>query len=216
MAAHHPGGQYNVAPTDPVSAVLTYHEERVVDTFRWGLVPVWADSARDGARLINARAETVETSSAYRAAIRERRCLIPADGFYEFVRADGGARPQPWFVRRADGAPITFAGLWAVWRDPVTAARLYSCTILTTVPNALMSRLHHRMPVMLDGDDCGAWLDPSASVDELRPMLTPAPDGVLDAYPVSPLVNDVRNEGPELIRPLATADSTAGVGSVTR
>ncbi|MFN2484653.1 MAG: SOS response-associated peptidase [Candidatus Limnocylindria bacterium] len=209
VATHHPGGQYNVAPTDEVSAVLDYHEERVVDTFRWGLVPVWADSPRQGARMINARAETVESSSTYRSALRERRCLIPADGFFEFVRADGRARPDPWFVHRADDAVMAFAGLWSIWRDPVTAARLYSCTILTTVPNELMSRLHHRMPVVVEPEDWDAWLAPSATADKLGPLLTPAADDLLEAYPVSPLVNDVRNEGPELIRPLVT-DSVAG------
>lgn len=199
----HPGRQYNVAPTDAVSAVVDFHEERIVDTFRWGLVPVWADSPKHGARMINARAETVEQSSAFRTALRDRRCIIPADGFFEFKRTDGAARPQPWFVHREDREPMAFAGLWGVWRDPETAARLYSCTILTTSPNELMSRLHHRMPVILEADDWGAWLDPASSVGDLRPMLVPLPDGLLDAYPVSQRVNDVRNEGPELIEPLA-------------
>lgn len=198
----HPGGQYNVAPTDEVSAVVDFHEERIVDTFRWGLVPVWADSPKQGARMINARAETVEQSSAFRSALRERRCVIPVDGFFEFKRTDGAPRPQPWFIHRSDDEPMAFAGLWAVWRDPETAARLYSCTILTTWPNELMSRLHHRMPVILDADARDAWLDPATSVEDLRPMLEPLPDGLLDAYPVSPRVNDVRNEGPELIEPM--------------
>ena len=205
VASRHPGGQYNVAPTDEVSAVLTHHEERVVDTFRWGLVPVWADSPRQGARMINARAETVESSSAYRSALATRRCIIPANGFFEFQRTDAAGRPQPWFVRRADGDGMAFAGFWAVWRDPATADRLYSCTIVTTTPNALMARLHHRMPVILEPDAWGEWLDPASSVDDLRPLLVPAADGLLDAYPVSPLVNNVRNEGPELVEPLVPA-----------
>ena len=200
----HPGGQYNVAPTDEISAVLHYHEERTVDTFRWGLVPVWADSPRHGARMINARAETVEQSSAFRPALRERRCVIPADGFFEFVRPPGTdgarARPQPWFVHRTDGQPMAFAGLWAVWRDPHTAGRLYSCTILTTAPNDVMSRLHHRMPVILDEDAYEAWLDPSSPIDELRELLVPAANDAVTAHHVSTRVNDVRNEGPELIR----------------
>ena len=202
----HPGGQYNVAPTDEVSAVVQFHGERIVDTFRWGLVPVWAESPRRGARMINARAETVEQSSAFRSALRARRCIVPADGFFEFKReATDRGRPQPWFVHRADGEPMALAGLWAVWRDPATAAQLYSCTIVTTWPNEMMSRLHHRMPVILEPDDWEAWLDPSASVDHVRPMLGPAPDGVLTAYPVSVRVNDVRNDGPDLIAPLSAA-----------
>lgn len=205
IASHHPGRQYNVAPTDEVSAVLDYHEERVVDTFRWGLVPVWADSPRHGARMINARAETAESSSAYRSALRERRCVIPVDGFFEFKRTDGAPRPQPWFVHRADGEPMAFAGLWAIWRDPDTASRLYSCTILTTTPNQLMSRLHHRMPVILEADGWAAWLDPAAPVDALRAMLVPAAEDLLEVYPVSPEVNDVRNEGPHLIQPMDPA-----------
>lgn len=100
---------------------------------------------------------------------------------------------------------MALAGLWAVWRDPATAAQLYSCTIVTTWPNEMMSRLHHRMPVILEPDDWEAWLDPSASVDHVRPMLSPAPDGVLTAYPVSARVNDVRNDGPDLIAPLSPA-----------
>ena len=118
-----PGEQYNVAPTDEVSAVVQPHEERLVDTFRWGLVPVWAASAREGARMINARAETVTTSSAFRSAFRARRCIVPADAFYEWRRdgppgpRGGRARPEPWAIRRRDGEPLSFAGLWSVWRD---------------------------------------------------------------------------------------------------
>ena len=204
-AGRHPGGQYNVAPTDEVSAVRDHHGERVVDTFRWGLVPSWAESQRQAARLINARSETVESSPAFRAAVRGRRCVIPADGFFEFQRTDASGRagrPQPWFIHRGDGDTMAFAGLWAAWQDRATESWVYSCTIVTTTPNRLMSRLHHRMPVILDPDDWSAWLDPAAALDEVRTLMQPAADDVLDAYPVSPLGNDVRNEGPELIERL--------------
>src|SRR6266550_590082 len=126
------GDRFNVAPTDEVAAVVERHGERQLDTFRWGLVPYYAENTRDAARLINARAETVESSGAFRTAFRRRRCIVPADAFYEWRRAvpaaaherARGARPQPFAVRRVDGQPMAFAGLWAVWREPLNAGRL--------------------------------------------------------------------------------------------
>lgn len=203
-----PGEQYNVAPTDEVSAVLQPHEERLVDTFRWGLVPVWAASAREGARMINARAETVTTSSAFRSAFRTRRCIVPADAFYEWRRdgppgpRGGRARPEPWAIRRRDGEPLSFAGLWSVWRDPDTAARLYTCTVITTTPNEVVAPFHHRMPVILDPDSWDAWLLTETPTAALEPLLAPCDPTLLDAYPVDIAVNDVRSEGPQLLAPM--------------
>jgi putative SOS response-associated peptidase YedK len=202
------GEQYNVAPTDEVSAVIQPHEERIVDTFRWGLVPVWAESPREGARLINARGETVIHSPAFRGAFRTRRCIVPADAFYEW-RRDGptGARggrpkPQPWAIRRRDGMPLSFAGLWSVWRDPATAARLYTCTVITTTPNEVVAPFHHRMPVVLQPDAWDAWLLTDTPQDLLEPMLGPCDPGLLEAFPVDVAVNDVRSEGPQLLTPM--------------
>jgi putative SOS response-associated peptidase YedK len=202
------GEQYNVAPTDEVSAVIQPHEERIVDTFRWGLVPVWAESPREGARLINARGETVIHSPAFRGAFRTRRCIVPADAFYEW-RRDGpaGARggrpkPQPWAIRRRDGMPLSFAGLWSVWRDPGTAARLYTCTVITTTPNEVVAPFHHRMPVVLQPDAWDAWLLTDTPQDLLEPMLGPCDPGLLEAFPVDVAVNDVRSEGPQLLTPM--------------
>ena len=203
-----PGERFNVAPTDEVAAVVEHHGERVVDAFRWGLVPFYAKSARDGARLINARAETVESSPAFRTAFARHRCIIPADAFYEWRRERDPAtgkiiRSEPFAVRRSDGEPLALAGLWSSWRDPDTAARLYTCSILTTDPNELVARIHDRMPVVLDPTDWDAWLAQETPPKELRSLLHPAPVEPLDAYAVSPAVNNVRNEGPELLAPLS-------------
>jgi putative SOS response-associated peptidase YedK len=201
--------RFNVAPTDEVAAVVEHHGERQLEAFRWGLVPVYAESPKHGARLINARAETVETTPAYRTAFRRWRCIIPADAFYEWrrdptlpqgVRRRG--RSEPYAVRRVDGTPMAFAGLWAVWRDPMTAARLYSCTIVTTAATEGLAALHPRMPVILEPADWQTWLDETTPVETLRPLLRPARDGLLEAYAVSPAVNNVRNNGRELLDPI--------------
>jgi len=207
-AADVPGDRFNVAPTDEVAAVVEHHGERTVDAFRWGLVPFFAKTARDGARLINARAETVESSPAFRSAFARHRCIIPADAFYEWRRQRDPAsgriiRREPFAVRRSDGEPLALAGLWSIWRDPETAARLYTCSILTTDPNELVARLHDRMPVVLDRSDWDAWLNDATRPAELRSLLRPAPAEWLDAYAVSPAVNNVRNEGAELLAPLS-------------
>jgi putative SOS response-associated peptidase YedK len=207
-AAHVAGDRFNVAPTDEVAAVVEHHGEPTVDAFRWGLVPFFAKTAKDGARLINARAETVETTPAFRSAFARHRCIIPADAFYEWRRerdpATGSViRSQPFAIRRADGAPLAFAGLWSIWRHPETAARLYTCSILTTDPNELVARLHNRMPVVLDEADWDAWLGESTPPAELRSLLRPSPADGLDVYAVSPAVNNVRNKGAELLAPLS-------------
>jgi putative SOS response-associated peptidase YedK len=207
-AADLPGDRFNVAPTDEVAAVVEHHGERVVDAFRWGLVPFYAKDARAGARLINARAETVESSRAFRTAFARHRCIVPADAFYEWRRERDPTtgrtiRSEPFAVRRSDGEPLALAGLWSSWRDPDTAARLYTCTILTTDPNELVARIHDRMPVVLDPTDWDAWLAEGTPAEQLRSLLRPAPNEPFDAYAVSPAVNNVRNEGPELLAPLS-------------
>lgn len=201
------GDRFNVAPTDQVAAVVEHHGERVVDAFRWGLVPFYAKTARGGARLINARAETVETSPAFRTSFRRHRCIVPADAFYEWRRERDPAtgkviRSEPFAVRREDGEPLALAGLWASWRDPETAERLYTCSIVTTDPNELVARIHNRMPVVLDRSDWDAWLAEGTAAEELRRLMHPYPGEELAAYAVSPAVNNVRSEGPDLLAPL--------------
>jgi putative SOS response-associated peptidase YedK len=205
-----PGDRFNVAPTDEVAAVAEHHGERVVDAFRWGLVPFFAPDRRDAARLINARAETVETTPAYRAAFRRRRCIIPADAFYEWRRQRDPAtgrvrRSDPYAIGRRDGRPLALAGLWAIWRNPDTAERLYTCTILTGMPNELVAPIHDRMPIVLEPADWDAWLAEETSVLDLRPLLRPLAAQALAMHPVSPAVNSVRNQGPELLIPIGPA-----------
>lgn len=204
------GERFNVAPTDEVAAVFERHDERLVDTFRWGLVPVYEESRRNAARLINARAETVESTPAFRTAFARRRCIVPADAFYEWRRdsaAVGGRRvaPQPFAIRRVDGAPMAFAGLWSVWHDPATSERLFTCTIVTTVANVVVGSLHDRMPVVLEAGDWSAWLAETTPLPDLRALLMPAEPDLLETYPVSTAVNNVRSDGPQLLEPIASA-----------
>ncbi|HEY7464783.1 MAG TPA: SOS response-associated peptidase [Candidatus Limnocylindria bacterium] len=202
-----PGDRFNVAPTDPVAAVVEHHGERVVDTFRWGLVPYFAEHPKQRSPLINARAETVETSPSFRTSFARRRCIVPADAFYEWRRhrnPDTGrvVRSEPFAIRRRDEQPLAFAGIWAVWRDPVTADRLFSLAIVTGPPNGLVATVHDRMPVVLHRDDWATWLSEASSLEEVRSLLRPSPAGELLLYPVSPAVNNVRSQGRELLLPL--------------
>jgi putative SOS response-associated peptidase YedK len=196
-----PGGRYNVAPTDPASVVVERDGRRAIRTYRWGLVPHWATNASGAARHINAREETILTSGAFRESFARRRCIVPADGFYEW-RKDGGRR-QPYLIHRPDGVPLGLAGLWSGWREPESGTVRRTFTIVTTAANAAMAPLHDRMPVVLAPDAWARWLDPNApDLGELRALLRPAPDEWLEIYPVEPLVNNVRNNGPALVRRL--------------
>jgi putative SOS response-associated peptidase YedK len=202
--------RYNVAPTQPVYAVAERRVERgapirQLGTFRWGLVPSWAKDPSVGARMINARSETVASRSAYRDALVRRRCIIPADGFYEWqVTGDGrGQRHKvPHFIRHRDGTSLAFAGLWEVWRRDPGGDPLRSCVVITTTANELLAPLHNRMPVVLSPDAWDSWLDrANDDVEALRRLLVPAPAADFEAYPVGPLVNNVANDGPELVWP---------------
>ncbi|HET6380419.1 MAG TPA: SOS response-associated peptidase [candidate division Zixibacteria bacterium] len=201
------GERFNVAPTDPVLAVTQRQGERLLEEFRWGLLPVFARDRRGAARMINARVETVESSPAFRTAFRARRCLLPADAFYEWIRHRDPAtgrvrRSEPFAIRRKTGEPMAFAGIWSVWRDPLSAERVSTAAIITGPPNELVARVHDRMPVILPPHAWEAWLDEDAEPADLRPLLGPAPADDFVLYPVSPAVNDVRSEGPELLTPL--------------
>jgi putative SOS response-associated peptidase YedK len=192
-----PGQRFNVAPTDEVAGVVEHHGERLIEPFRWGLVPWYAEDRKGAARLINARSETVETTPAFRTSFAKRRLIIPAAAFYEWRRTDG--RRDPFAVERRDGGPMALAGVWAIWRDAETGERVYTCSILTTVPNAVVSPIHDRMPVILDPADWDLWLSERASLADLRKLLFPLPAEALDIFPVSSAVNNVRNDGADLL-----------------
>ena len=167
-----------------------------------GLIPSWAKDPKVGDRMINARAESLADKPAYERAVRRHRCLVPAEGFYEWQRR--GSRKQPMFIHRRDGEPMAFAGMWAAWRDPNEpdgdAAWVRSCTIVTTNANETVAPLHDRMPVVLEERDWDRWLDPdSGDVDALAHLLQPAADDLLVAYPVGTAVNSADNDGPELV-----------------
>lgn len=192
------GPRYNVAPTQPIPVVVQRDDGRAIELHRWGLVPSWAKSPAAGARMINARAETVATSPAFRNSFLRRRCLIPADGFYEWRRE--GKRKQPFLIHTPGDALLAFAGLWAPWRDPGTGQWLLSAAVVTTTANAIVGELHNRMPVILSPQDWRLWIDPELR-DEglLQHLLRPAADELLELRAVSPLVNNANNEGPELL-----------------
>lgn len=197
-----PGSRYNVAPTDDVLVVHADGGPRRVDAFHWGLVPGWADDPKVGSRMINARAETLATKGAFKAAFGSRRCLVPADGFYEWAEVPGGRRKQPYFVHRPDGEPFAFAGLWERWRGPVRdgSEALRSTTIITTTANRPMAAIHDRMPVVLPASAWDEWLDPGHDdIEALERLLVPAPDAITVLRPIGSDVGNVRNEGPALI-----------------
>ncbi|MFP5255598.1 MAG: SOS response-associated peptidase [Acidimicrobiia bacterium] len=195
---------YNVAPTNDVYAVLADGSTRHLDAFHWGLVPLWAKDPKIGSKMINARAETLADKSAYKSAFKRRRCLIPADGFYEWRKdphASPRAKKQPFFIHRPDGEPYAFAGLWEVWRGPERDQEpLRSCTIITTAPNDVMATIHDRMPVILPASAWDTWLDrDNDDLDLLGKLLVPADPALTVMHPVSTQVNNVRNKGPELV-----------------
>jgi putative SOS response-associated peptidase YedK len=191
---------YNVAPTQEVAAVLSEGGERRLELLRWGLIPSWADDPGIGSRMINARAETAPEKPSFRRAFRERRCLIPADGFYEWKRMNG--TKQPYYIRMREGHPFAFAGLWEGWKDD-GGPEIRSCAILTTAPNALAGDIHDRMPVILPVGAYDAWLDPEAEKEELVALLAPYPEAEMEAYPVSRFVNSPSNNDPRCIEPAA-------------
>jgi putative SOS response-associated peptidase YedK len=196
-----PGGRFNVAPTDDAAVVVQREDRRAVAAYRFGLIPHWAESAKVGNRMINARAETLQRSPAYRYAFRRRRCLVPVDAFYEWQR-DGKVK-RPFAVTSPDGKPFALAGLWSGWRDPDTDQLIRSFAIVTTAPNDVLRPIHDRMPVVIPESDWDRWLDPTLEdPEQLKRLLGPAANEEVEAFPVSRRVNDVRNDGPELLEPL--------------
>jgi putative SOS response-associated peptidase YedK len=194
-----------------VYVVLDDGEARKVDVLRWGFVPGWAKDIKIGNRMINARAESVPASGAYKSAFKRRRAILPADGFYEWNKLPGGKRKQPYYLERRDGGPIALAGLWDEWRGPDRKGEpLRTVTIITTTPNETMAPIHDRMPVILPSSAWDTWLDPTNDDTEaLARLLVPAPAELLVARPVTTAVNSTRNDGPELISE-ATGDQLVG------
>lgn len=197
-----PAANFNVAPTSQVFVVLDTGATRRVDTARWGLVPSWAKDISIGAKMINARAETLATNNAFRRAFERKRCIVPADGFYEWQVIAGQKRKQPVFIHRADGDRFAFAGLWELWRNPDAPDNppLRTCTIITGRPNEKVAEVHDRMPVMLAPDAWGTWLDPNNhDLELLGKLLVPAPASIIAMHPVSLAVNNARHNEPTLI-----------------
>ena len=212
---------FNVAPTKEVYAVVERPPtgegesapERQLRVLTWGLVPFWAKDPSVGSRMINARVETVAEKPAYRRAFEKRRAILPADGYFEWYPTEertsaGKPRKQPYFIRPADGGVLSMAGLYEIWRDPEKAEDdptrfRWTCTVLTTSAEDSLGHIHDRMPLMIPADRYDAWLDPRHTAkDDLLALLEPAAPGRLEAFPVSTLVSNVRNNGPELVEPL--------------
>jgi putative SOS response-associated peptidase YedK len=192
--------RYNVAPGDDVLAVTTDREGAPRgELLRWGLVPSWAKSPNTGLKLINARVETVAQRAAFRRAFERYRCLIIADGFYEWRAPQAGPK-QPFHITRADREPFAFAGLWSIWHGP-DDSKLRTCTILTTAPNAIVARLHDRMPAILAPGAEALWLDAGTPSSQLYELLGGLPAAETVAEPVGPAVNDARYDGPDCLAP---------------
>ena len=188
---------YNVAPTDPVYVVMERHDTRLLRVVRWGLVPSWAKDAKGGARFINARRETVAEKPAFRAAYQRRRCLVPADGYFEWQQQ--GGHKQPYFLAARDRSPLAMAGLYEVWKGP-DEQLLWTCTVITTEAADELGHIHDRTPLLVPPEAWDRWLDAEVE-DPGQDLLVPGTPGVLDAWPVPPAVGNVRNNGPELVEP---------------
>lgn len=192
--------RFNIAPTQPVLAIPN-DDQNTADFFVWGLIPMWAKDPSIGNKLINARGETLEEKPAFRGSLKYKRCLILADGFYEWKSGPGKKAKTPFFIHMKDRKPFAFAGLWDSWNSP-DGSLVKSCTIITTEPNELTGIIHNRMPVILHPRDYAKWLDPSPQApDQLKPLIKPFSAELMDAYPVSTLVNTPANDTPELVVP---------------
>jgi putative SOS response-associated peptidase YedK len=190
--------RYNIAPTQPIAIVRLSEGERHFALVRWGLIPSWVKDPKSVSLMFNARGETAAEKPAYTAAMKRRRCLVPADGFYEWKR--DGDRKRPHWIRRRDSKPLAFAGLWETWTGP-NGEELETAAIVTTAANDTLKPLHDRMPVVVPPDAFGLWLDPNADLKIAAALMTPAPNDLLEAYEVSSAVNRVANDEPALLTP---------------
>lgn len=192
--------RYNVAPSQPIAVVPNDGKQRL-DFYVWGLIPSWAKDPNIGNRMINARSETLAEKPSFRNAFKRRRCLILADGFYEWKAADGRKSKIPMFIHLKDRKPFAFAGLWELWNAP-DGSQIYSATIITTEPNSMMKDIHNRMPVILPQSAYEEWLSPGERDSrDLAPLLAPFPAEDMQAYPISTLVNSPQNDLPQVIEP---------------
>jgi putative SOS response-associated peptidase YedK len=209
------GENFNVAPTQDIYAVVANGDGSArVDAFHWGLIPSWAKDRKIASRMINARAETLAQKPAFKALLAKKRCIVPMDGFYEWqpgspdgpLNAKGQPLKQPMFIHRIDGEPLAVAGLWTAWKDPEDPEGrfLHSVTVITTAANDAVRQVHDRMPALLTADHWAAWLDPSnGDLGSLTEMLDGGPPELLTMQAVSTDVNNVRNNGPDLIAPIS-------------
>ncbi|MGZ4682511.1 MAG: SOS response-associated peptidase [Acidimicrobiales bacterium] len=215
-ADEEPAPNYNVAPTSDIFAIRSDGEVRRLERLHWGLVPFWAKDPSVGNRMINARAEGIAEKNAYKQAFRKKRCIIPADGFYEWKVVAGQKKKQPMYITRADGEPLAFAGLWEVWRSKENPDdQLRSCTIITGEPNDKIAEIHDRMPVILPPSAWATWLDPAVDdLDLLGQLLVPAPSSLLTVHPVGFDVNNVRNNDEHLVDPVDPATPADDAGTL--
>ena len=193
--------RYNIAPTQPIAAVANTGENKV-DFFTWGLIPFWAKDPSIGSRMINARSETLAEKPSFKTAYKRRRCLVLADGFYEWKKEPDSKTKTPMYIQLESQQPFAFAGLWESWHNG-DGSHILSCTIITTAPNSLMVNIHNRMPVILSPDAYPQWLDPAEKKpSDLQDLLQPYPPEEMTAFPVSRAVNNPRNDSPECVVPL--------------
>ncbi len=193
--------RFNIAPSQPI-ALITNEQPQALTFHRWGLIPSWAKDPKIGYKMINARSETAAEKPSYRAAFKRRRCLIPADGFFEWQKRDGGKVPM--FIHLTDQPVFAFAGLWEIWYSP-EGDELRTATILTTEPNDFMAKIHNRMPVILERKDYEQWLAPDDQrANDLMPLMKPYDSEKMAAYRVSTFVNSPANDTPEAIEPVAS------------
>lgn len=191
------GPRHNVCPTQEIPAVVAWEEGRLIVPMRWGFIPKWYKSPTDGPLLINARAETIADKPAFRAAARARRCLIPASGFFEWTKSESGK--EPWYIHPTQGDAMAMAGVWQRWTSP-EGESLVTTAIVTCAANQALSKLHHRMPVVLAPEDWGLWLGEEGK--GAATLMQPAPEDVLDYHRVSTAVNSMKARGPELLEPV--------------
>jgi putative SOS response-associated peptidase YedK len=190
--------RYNIAPTQPIAIVRVVEGKRQFALVRWGFIPAWVKDPKTVSLLINAHGETVADKPAYRNAMKRRRCLVPADGFYEWKRE--GDRRRPYWVRPRDGRPIAFAGLWETWAGP-NGEEVETAAIVTTRANRTLAPMHDRMPVVVPPDAFDLWLNPDVDAQTAAALIAPAPDELFEAYEVSSAVNRVANDDPVLLKP---------------
>ena len=211
--------RFNIAPTQNIACVTEAKGRRSAQMMKWGLVPSWAKDVKIGVRMINARSETAAEKPSFRTALKKRRCLIPADGFFEWEKIDSKTK-QPWLIHYRDHTPFAFAALWESWVPPMpdiatsniattsitTVAPVFSCSILTTQSNSEMAEIHDRMPVVIQPQQYSAWLSSSASPGQVQQLMNPVADGSWNRFRVNRLVGNVKNDVPECIQPLEQSD----------